>query len=77
MFMKEHMFIKASLVAQIVQNLTAMQETVFQSLGLEDHMEKVMATHSSILVYLENYMTREAWQAAVHGVTKSQIWLSN
>ena len=25
---------------------------------------------------LGNHMDREAWQAAVHGVTKSQTWLS-
>ena len=37
------------LVAQIVKNLPAMQETKFQSLGWEDPLEKEMATHSSIL----------------------------
>ena len=39
----------ASLVAQMVQNLPAVQETEVQSLGQEDPMEKEMATHSSIL----------------------------
>ena len=39
----------ASLVAQLVENLTAMQETWVQSLGWEDPMEKRMATHSSFL----------------------------
>ena len=38
-----------SLVAQMVKNLPAMQETWVQSLGLEDPLEKEMATHSSIL----------------------------
>ena len=38
----------ASLVAQMVKNLPAMQETPVQSLGQEDPMEKGMATHSSI-----------------------------
>ena len=43
-------FIKwASLVAQTVKNLPAMQETPVRSLGLEDPMEEEMATHSSIL----------------------------
>ena len=39
----------ASLVAQMVKNLPAMQETRVQSLGVEDLLEKGMATHSSIL----------------------------
>ena len=38
-----------SLVAQLVKNLPAMQETWVQSLGWEDPLEKRMATHSSIL----------------------------
>ena len=41
----------ASLVAQIVKNLPAMQETRVQSLGWEDLLEKGMATHSSILAW--------------------------
>ena len=41
----------ASLVAQIVKNLPAMQETQVQSLGLEDPLENEMATHSSTLVW--------------------------
>ena len=40
-----------SLVAQIVKNLPAMQETWVQSLGWEDSLEKEMATHSSILAW--------------------------
>ena len=39
----------ASLVAQMVRNLPAMQETQVQSLCWEDPLEKGMATHSSIL----------------------------
>ena len=39
----------ASLVAQMVKNLPAMQETWVQSLGWEDLLEKEIATHSSIL----------------------------
>ena len=38
-----------SLVAQLVKNLPAMQETWVQSLGWEDSLEKGKATHSSIL----------------------------
>ena len=39
----------ASLVAQVVNSLLAMQETQVQSLGQDDPLEKGMATHSSIL----------------------------
>ena len=39
----------ASLVAQTVKNLSAMQENQVPSLGQEDPVEKGMATHSSIL----------------------------
>ena len=39
----------ASLVAKMVKNLPAMQETWDRSLGQEDPLEKGMATHSSIL----------------------------
>ena len=39
----------ASLVAHMVENLPAMQETQVQSLGWEDPLEKEMATHFSIL----------------------------
>ena len=41
----------ASLVAQIVKNLPAMQETWVKSLGQEEPLEKEMATHSSILAW--------------------------
>ena len=39
----------ASLVAQMVKNLPAMQETQVQTLGGEDTLEKEMATYSNIL----------------------------
>ena len=41
----------ASLVAQLVKNLAAMQETWVQSLGWEDPLKEGMATHSSILAW--------------------------
>ena len=40
---------RASLVAQMVKNLPAVQETWVRCLGWEDPLEKEMATHSSIL----------------------------
>ena len=39
----------ASLVAQLVKNLPAMQKILVQILGWEDPLEKGYATHSSIL----------------------------
>ena len=41
----------ASLVAQMVKNLPAMQETWVRSLDCEDPLKKGMATHSSILAW--------------------------
>ena len=58
----------ASLVAQLIKNPPAMQETWVQTLDWEDPLEKGKATHFSIL----------AWRipCIVHGVTKSQTRLS-
>ena len=39
----------ASLIAQLVKSLPAMQETTVQFLGWEDLLEKGSATHSSLL----------------------------
>ena len=41
----------ASLVAQMLKNLPAMQQTRIRSLGQEDPLEKEMATHSSTLAW--------------------------
>ena len=46
--LKTHKLRIASLVAQTVKRLPAMQETCVQSLVREDPLEKEMATHSSI-----------------------------
>ena len=40
-----------SLVAQMVKNTPAVQETWVRSLGQKDSLEKGMATHSSILAW--------------------------
>ena len=54
---------RASLVAQMVKNLPAMQETWVPSLGREDPLEKGMAIQSSILAW------RIPWTD--HGVSES------
>ena len=42
--------------------------------GLKDPLEKGLETSSSILAW-RTHMDRGAWQATVHGVSKSQTWL--
>ena len=49
----------ASLVAHLVKNFSAMQETQVRSLGGEDPLEKEMATHTSILPW-ENPMGQKS-----------------
>ena len=58
---------RASLVAQMVKNLPATQETQVQSLGWEAPQEEGLATHSSIVAW-RIPMDRGAWRAAAHGV---------
>ena len=48
---QQQQYIRASLVAQMVKNLPAMQEILDQSQGQEDPLEKGMATHSSVLAW--------------------------
>ena len=50
------LFQGASLVAQMVKNLPAIQETQVQSLGQEDPLEKEIATCSSILAWRISWM---------------------
>ena len=55
----------ASLVAQMVKNLPAVQETWVQTLGQEDPLEKEMANPLQYSC-LESPMDRGAWRATVH-----------
>ena len=59
----------ASLVAQMVKNLPAMQEIQIHSLGQEDPLEKGMTTHSSIPAWRIPW-TEEPANYIVHGVVK-------
>ena len=61
----------ASLMAQMIRNLTAMRETWVQSLGWEDPLEEGMMTHTSSRAR-RIPMDRGAWWATVHGVAKSR-----
>ena len=51
LFVCEYLNLWASLVAQRLKRLPAMQETWVRSLGREDPLEKETATHSSILAW--------------------------
>ena len=64
---------EASLVAQMVKNLPAVQEAWVGSLGQEDLLEKEKTTLSSIPAW--RILDREAWWATVHGVAESQTRL--
>ena len=58
---------KTSLVAELVKNPAATQETSVRSLGQEDPLEKGMATHSSLLAW--RIHGQRSLGATVHGAT--------
>ena len=60
----------------MAKNLLAMWETHVQSLGREDHLEKGMAIHPSILAW-EIPWTEEPGRATEHVVAQSQTGLSD
>ena len=61
----------SSLVAQLVKNLPALQETRVRFPGREDPLEKKMATHSSTPLP-GNFREQRSWQLTVHGMPKSR-----
>ena len=67
---------QASLVARLVKNPPAMQETWVQSVGGDDPPGEGNGTPLQCSC-LENPVDRGAWCATVHGVTKSQTRLSD
>ena len=66
----------ASLVAQMVKNPPAMEDTWVRFLDWEDPLEEGMETHSSVLAW-RILMDRGAWEATVFGVPKSQARMSD
>ena len=60
----------ALVVKNLLANAGGKRDSV-RSLGWENPLDEGMATHSSISC-LENPLDRGAWQATVHGVTKSR-----
>ena len=63
------------MVTQTVKTLSAIQETWVQSPG-QEYLGEGIATHSNILAW-RIPIDGGAWQAAVHGATKSRTWLSD
>ena len=61
-------------MAEMVKNLSALQETRVRSLDWEDPLEEGMATHSSILAW-RTPMDRGAWRATVQRVSNSWMQL--
>ena len=45
------MWVRDSMVVQMVKSMSAMSETQIQSLGHEDPLEKEMATNSGVLAW--------------------------
>ena len=64
-------------VQGVVKSWPAIQETQVQSLGLEDPLEKRMATHSSILAWKIPWTEEPGGLHTVHWVAKSQTRLSD
>ena len=67
----------ASLVAQRVKRLPAMQETGVPSLGRDWSRNENGNGNPLQYSCLENSMDRGAWWATVHGIVKSWTWLSD
>ena len=81
-FATQYLLSGASLVAQTVKNLPAMQETWVWSLYQEDPLVKEMATHSSILAWKIPWTEEPgiSYRATVYGVTKeldTAEWLNS
>ena len=67
----------ASLIVQLVKNMSAMQETWVQSLGQVDPLEKEMANHSSILAWKITWMVGySSWGLKELVRTEQLYWLT-
>ena len=66
-----------SLVAQMVKNLPAVQETQVRSLGQEDHLEKGMATHSTVLAQRILWTEEPGWLQSLGSQRVGHDWATN
>ena len=64
---------RASLAAQTVKSLSAVQETQVRSLGQEDPLEKEMVTHSSILAWKIPWMEEPGRLYSPWGCKESEM----
>ena len=71
-----HFHFLVSLMAQMVKNLSAMQETQVQFLSQEDPLEEGMTTHSSIVAWRIPWTEKPGGLQSM-GITKSQTRLSD
>ena len=70
-------WIRASLVAQMVMNLHAMQEMQVWPLGWEDPLEKRMAIHSSILAWKTPWMEKPGCLQSMESQRVGQDWVTS
>ena len=61
----------------MIKNLPAMQETQVQFLGLEDPLEKAMATHSSILAQIIPWTEKPGRQQSMGLQKVGHDWATN
>ena len=69
--------LSASLVAQMVQNLPAVQEIRVQSLGWDDPLEKGMATHSTILAWRNPWTEEPGGLPPMESQRVRHDWMTN
>ena len=67
-----YVYLWASLVAQMVKNLPAMQETWIKSLSQNDSLKKGMVTHCSILAWRIPWTKDPGGWVTAHGVAKNR-----
>ena len=63
----------ASLVAQMVKHLPAMQETQVLSLGRDDSLEKGIATHSSIIPWRSTWTEEPGRLLSTESQSQTQL----
>ena len=68
---------RASMVAQMVKNLPAMQETRVQSLSWGDPLEEGMATHSSILAWRSQWTEEPDGLQSIGSQRVGHDWATN
>ena len=70
-------FIRPSLVAQMVKHLPTMWETRVWSLGWEDPLEKEMATYSSILAWKIPWTEELGWLLSMESKRVGHNWVTS